>query len=102
MISLRYKGKFRSALYYLAVGEGDVRNRLRRAYFQIKSLREDEVPQNIRQEWLEVMRDLTARGALIESGVALRSDVDNTLDRMKNRTARKIAERIYRISVDIQ
>lgn len=102
MISLRYKGKFRNALYYLAVGEGDVRARLRRAYFQINSLREDEVPQDIRQEWVEIVRDLTARGALIESGIALKSDLDNTLDRMKNRTARKIAERIYRVSVDIQ
>lgn len=101
MASLRHKEKFRRALYYLAVGEGDVRARLRGAYNQIRILREDEVPSSIRQEWLSIIQALTDRGPLIQSEVVLKSDLDHTLDQMKNKTARKIAERIYRIAVDI-
>ena len=44
MISLRYREKFRRALFYLAVQEGDVRERLRFAYNQLRVLREDEIP----------------------------------------------------------
>lgn len=102
MISLRHREKFRRALYYLAVGEGDVRDRLHGAYNQIRVLREDEVPQEIRSEWLNILEELTRHGALIQSGVILKDALSHTLGRMKNKTARKIAERIYRISIDLQ
>lgn len=102
MVSLRHKEKFQRALYCLAVSEGDVRNRLRGAYDQIRLLRDDEVPPEIRQEWLCILEDLTKRGPLIQSDVVLKNDIDHTLGRMKNKTASKIALRIYRIAIDLQ
>lgn len=102
MVSLRYKEKFRRALYCLAVSEGDVRDRLRGAYDQIRLLRDDEVPPEIRQEWLCILKDLTKHGPFIQSDLILKNDLDHTLGRMKNKTARKIAERIYRIAIDLQ
>lgn len=103
MTSLRYREKFSRALYCLAVREGDVRNRLRGAYDQLRVLRADEVPSAIRGEWRCILEDLTKRGPLIyESGVAPKSSINHTLDRMQNRTARKIAERIYRVAIDLQ
>lgn len=101
MVSLRHKEKFRRALYCLAVGEGDVRSRLRSVYTQLNSLREDEVPIDIRNELAGILDELTKRGPLKESGVMLKNDVENTLDRMKNKSARKIAERVYRLAVEI-
>ena len=41
-------------------------------------------------------------GALIQSGVILKDALNHTLSRMRNKTARKIAERIYRIAIDLQ
>lgn len=102
MVSLRYREKFRRALYCLAVGEGDVRDRLRGAYNQIRLLRDDEVPQGIRLEWLSILEELTRHGALIQSDVILKDALNHTLSRMRNKTARKIAERIYRIAIDLQ
>lgn len=71
MISLRRREKSRRALYYLEVGEGDVRDRLHSAYNQIRVLRDDEVPQEIRSEWLSILEELTKHGALIQYGVIL-------------------------------
>lgn len=102
MVSLRHKEKFRRALYFLAISEGDVRDRLRRAYDQIRLLRDDEVPPEIRQEWLCILKDLTKHGPLIQSNVNLKDDIDHTLGRMKNKTASKIALRIYRIAINLQ
>jgi len=100
MTSLRHKEKLRRALYHLAVGEGDVRQRLVAAYNHIRVLREDEIPPDMLKEWKSILNDMTRRGPLLESGVLLKDAVSHTLSRMQNRTARRIAERIYRISVD--
>lgn len=102
MVSLRYREKFRRALYYLAVKEGDVRARLRSAYEQLRVLREDELPEEIRAEWKDILHQLTKRGAMIhESGYVINSSLDQTLENMRNKTGRKIAERIYRIAINM-
>lgn len=81
MASLRYREKFRNALYYLAVQEGDVRDRLRTAYNQLRSLREDELPAELRNEWKDILHQLTKKEALIhESGHVIQNSLDRTLD----------------------
>jgi hypothetical protein len=102
MISLRHREKFRRALFYLAVSEGDVRDRLRKAYAQLDTLRDDEVPQEVRAEWASILEELTKRGPLIHADRVIKDALDHTLGRMKNKTARKIAERVYRIAIDFQ
>jgi hypothetical protein len=101
MASLRHKEKLRRALYYLAVGEGDVRERLLHAYNQIRVLREDEIPPGMLEELKGILKDMTRRGPLIKSSVLLKDAAHHTLGRMHKRTARRIAERIYRISIDL-
>ncbi len=102
MANLRYRGKFRRALYYLAINEGNVRERLKYAYRELNYLREDEVPVEIRQEWQSILKALTALGPSTSStGTVLKNDLDNTLSKMRNGTGSKIALRIYRLAVDI-
>lgn len=96
MVSLRHFGKYNAALYALAVREGDVRQRLRGAYNALQSLREDEVPEDHRKEWALILSMLVKRGPLLgPAGEVYKNALDHTLDRMKNSSGRKIAERIY-------
>lgn len=96
MVSLRYRARYNSALYALAVREGDVRQRLRGAHRELRVLREDEVPEDHRKEWALILNMLTKRGPLRgPDGEVYKAALDNTLDRMKNSSGRKIAERIY-------
>ena len=96
MVSLRFREKFNAALYYLAVGEGDVRARLRLAYAQLRRLRAQEVPQQLREEWKAILEALTARGPQLGPLGHLHQDaLEHTLRHMRNATGRKLAERIY-------
>lgn len=96
MVSLRYRGKYNAALYALAVREGDVRQRLRGAYRELRVLREDEVPESHREEWVLILSMLVKRGPLRRSdGEVYKSALDHTLDQMRNSSGRKIAECIY-------
>jgi hypothetical protein len=86
----------------LAVQEGDVRDRLRSAYNHLRVLREDELPEEIRDEWKQILHELTRKDAWIhESGHVIKSSLDQTLDSIRNKTGRKIAERIYIIAIDL-
>ena len=101
LVSLRYREKFRRALYHLVVQEGDVRARLRAAYNELRVLREDELPDEIREEWKDILHQLSKKEALRdESGRVIQNSLDRTLSSIKNKTGRKIAERIYRIAID--
>lgn len=96
MASLRHREKFNAAVYYLAVGEGNVRARLRHAYAQLRRLREDEVPAPLRAEWRSILNALTVRGPQRSSSGDIQKDaLEHTLDRMRNTSGRRIAERIY-------
>ncbi|CAN7470977.1 hypothetical protein LJR130_003803 [Variovorax sp. LjRoot130] len=92
----RCREKLHAALYRLAVGEGDVRDRLRGAHRYLRMLSEDEVPPSIREEWSGILLALTRRGPMFgPNGDVWKPALDNTLDRIRNSTGRRIAERIY-------
>jgi len=59
-------------------------------------LRPDEIPAEHLEEWGQILGALTHRGPeLGASGEVLKGALDHTLDRMRNSSGRKIAERIY-------
>lgn len=92
----RCREKFNSALHRLAVGEGDVRARLRGAHRYLRQLSENEIPSELRSEWAEILQSLTRRGPeLGPDGTVYNAAVVHTLSRMRNSTGRRIAERIY-------
>jgi len=101
-INRRCREKFHTALYRLTVGEGDVRDRLRGAYRYLKMLSEDEVPPKLREEWASILQALTRQGPEVgPNGEVYRSSIDHTMSRIKNRTGRAIAERIYALVREI-
>jgi hypothetical protein len=83
----------------LAIGEGDVRGRLRSAFKPLRMLREEEVPIEMRSDFLWVMRQLTRLGPEVgPDGTMYKTAVDHTMSRIRNITGRKIAERIYKLN----
>ena len=95
----RCREKCRAALYTLAVHEGDVRDRLARAYRYLRMLSEDEIPPSLRTEWVEILQSLTRRGPQVgPNGEIWAPAVTHTLLRMRNSTGRRIAERIYALA----
>ena len=93
--SRRCREKFHAARYRLAVGEGDVRDRLRGAYRYLRMLSEDEVPPRLRDEWKSILNALTRHGPEVgPDGEVYRRAIDNTMSRIRNSTGRAIAERI--------
>jgi hypothetical protein len=98
----RCKEKFRSAIYRLAVGEGDVRDRLRGAYKDLRILSERDVPPRLREELKSVLSDLTKRGPDRDpDGTVYRKSIDHTLSRIRNSTGHKIAVRIWVLAEQI-
>ena len=98
-VTRRCREKFQAALYRLAVGEGDVRQRLRGAYRYLRMLSEEEVPVDLRTEWRSIQDALTRRGPDIAvDGTVYKNSIDNTLAHMRNVTGRRIAERIYALA----
>lgn len=95
----RCREKLRSALYCLAVREGDVRERLKGAHRYLRMLSEEELPQNLREEWGSILYELTKRGPeLGPQGDVWQTALDHTLGSIKNVTGRRIAERIYALA----
>ena len=94
----RAREKLADAEYRLAVSEGDVRERLRRAYLPLRSLRPEELPLPLRRELREILEEMTRLGpARAPDGVVYLTAIEHTMSRIRNHTARKMAERIYRL-----
>ena len=100
--SRRCREKFHAARYHLAVAEGDVRERLRGAYRYLRMLSEQDVPLDLRDEWRSILAVLTRHGPeLGPNNEVYRRAIDNTMCRIRNRTGRAIAQRIYALVREI-
>lgn len=94
----RAREKLMDAVYRLVVGEGDVRQRLRRSYIPLKRLAAEDLPPNLRDEWRDILHCLTYYGPELDpDGEVEKAAVDHTMHRIKNRTGRRIAERVFRL-----
>lgn len=95
----RCREKFAGALRRLAIGEGDVRERLRGAYWYLHQLTEHDIPPDLREDWQQIIQELTRRGPELDRhGEVVETALAHTLGRMRNGTGRRIAERIYMIA----
>ena len=82
----------------LALGKGDVRDRLRSAYKVIRILHEEEIPSALRKDWHWVMKQLTKYGPEVDRvGTVYATAIDHTMSRIRNSTGSRIAERIYQM-----
>ena len=95
----RCREKFAGALRRLAIGEGDVRERLRGAYWYLHQLTERDNPPDLRDDWQQIIEELTRRGPELDRhGEVVETALTHTLGRMRNGTGRRIAERIHMIA----
>lgn len=91
----RVREKLGAAVYRLAVGEGDVRARLKSAHWVLRQLRAEELPPELREGWESIMRRLTRHGPELHYGEVFQDAVTHTMSRIKNSTGRVIATDIY-------
>jgi len=90
--------KFNDALYSLATGPDDARQRLRSAYLHFKPVRKKHLPEHLQSDYQWVLNQLKRFGPGIDrDGNVLRGPVEETLNRIRNSTGSKIAERILYI-----
>ena len=98
-LSSRSREKLKAAEYKLAVGEGDVRARLRYVFKLLRTLRPHDLPAELRDDFNWVMTQLTRYGPdKDEDGTVYRTAIDHTMSRIRNSTGRKIAEVVVRLS----
>lgn len=90
--------KLSAAIQCLATHPGDVRERLADAFMSFHTLTEKDFPKEYRKDWTWIHKELTRFGPIVnDRGEVRRGSVDNTMRRIKNKTASKIAERIVKL-----
>jgi len=90
--------KFSDALHTLATGPYDVRQRLHSAYWHFRSVDKKHLPEQLQDDYQWILNQLTKFGPAIgRDGKILRGAVEETLNRIRNTTGSKIAERILHI-----
>lgn len=97
---------FPNAAHHLATGEGDARKRVGLAHLAIHHLQPERMPEELRDDLEWIQKQLTKRdpertrvirnGQWQEEGL-----VDANLRTMKNKTASRIADRIYTLYLKI-
>ncbi len=96
------RGKFRSAVYRLATGPGDVRSRLLSASSYIYTLMEDRFPKLLQKKWQKIEKGITRFGATYDHhGKERLSAIEHTMKRIKNSTGVALAEAICELSDDL-
>ncbi len=87
--------KLCDALYYLATGAGDVRERILSAYSRFHPLEERHFPEHLRNDFKWVMDQLTKYEPVYDhKGNIIIGQVENTLRHIRNSTGVKIAEKL--------
>lgn len=104
--------KFFVAVQLLATGPGDVRSRLYNAYISFHPVRPEDLPEDLRGDYEWIHDQLTKydemypgqKNSLQQAGRKdlLPGSVLATLSRIKNRTGVKIADRIFKIYVELE
>jgi len=95
--------KLSSAVHSLAVGRGDVRERLRAAHLTFHPVQERDFPDHLKERWRWIKSELTKFGPVQdEGGKVLEGSVDHTLSRIKNSTGAKIAEAIVSLQYELE
>lgn len=87
--------KLRETIYSLAIGPGDIRQRLAQAYQGFPRLEKEHFPKELLSDWEWVLKELKKFGPLLrEDGSVFRGSVEHTCSRIKNKTGVKIAKKI--------
>ena len=94
--------KLGHAVYILAIGEGDVRSRLRRTHRHIRMLGTHNLPVDLHEELQWVKYSMTKYGALKDRYGPVLNALEHTMRRIRNTTGKKIAEKIWSMNLSLQ
>jgi len=87
--------KLSAAVRALALGPGDMRSRLVTAHLCMHTLRDSDFPIDLQKDWRWISKQISQRGPIAGAdGTVHIGSVENTMQRIQNRTAVKIAERL--------
>ncbi|MBI3773534.1 MAG: hypothetical protein HY272_12650 [Gammaproteobacteria bacterium] len=90
------RGLLSQVVKELAVAPGPVNERLLRVWRIIQPLTPVELPQELRNDWQSIKDEITKYPTLIDPyGNVIRSSIEQTLCKIRRKTASKIAEKIY-------
>lgn len=90
--------KLTNTLDSLALGEGNIKERLLNVYFILSRINPNEIPEEYKSEWESILNQFTRLGPRTSnSGLELMSPLDNTMRKIHKSTGVKIAERIYNL-----
>lgn len=97
------KNRVADAIYELCTGPGDVRRRLLSAHGEISALLDNQFPNELLGLWHEIHAMLTKHGPAFDfEGDIWKGSVANTLDKIRNSTGVKIAEKLYQLHKNLQ
>jgi hypothetical protein len=86
------------AIETMATGPGDVRERLVDAFMSFHTLREDDFPIELQEDWKWVIGQLTRFGPVLDhNGEIYKGSVEHTMQRIRRGTGSKIAKRILQL-----
>jgi hypothetical protein len=91
------KDKFNYAVYLLAVGPGDVRSRLKRAFIDFKPVQDQDIPDDLLEDFRSIVKELKKFEPVVRAGGVIAAP-----KRIQNRTGVKIAERIYNLAARLE
>ena len=87
--------KLAVTIHSLATGPGDIRKRLINAYLIFHTLGKEDFPKELQSDWDWVMKELKKFGPIRrDDGSVFRGSVENTCNKIKNKTGVKIAKKL--------
>lgn len=96
------KSALSSVVEILSTYPGDIRSRLKCAFPEIDSIVTDNLPDEFVDDWKYIMCGLKKFGPKYDSlGRVCTGSVEHTMNRIKNSTGTKIADRIYYIYYEL-
>ncbi len=86
-----------SAVYYLATSAAPIQERLDRAASEMLYLRPEELPEDLREEFEDLLRELTT-----QDDVAAEGNIAATKRRLSDAQAERLARRIFDLYTEIR
>lgn len=97
------KEKISQAVHELAIGEGDVRYRLTKAYLCFHILTTKDFPEDLRLEWQDFLKQLNKKGPYkARDGRVMLNSVQNTMRHIRNSTASRLASQLMAINYKLE
>lgn len=91
-----------SVIEILATFPGDMRTRLNDSFSELDSITDNNLPEELRDDWGFIRRQLTACGPKYDCyGKVCMGSVQHTMSKIRNSTASKIAEKIFRLYYEL-